>query len=55
MLEVLSPEYVKFAPARGISSTRVYLKHALKNTMLAVATVDSVQIGIMLAYTILKE
>ncbi|MFT5506871.1 MAG: peptide/nickel transport system permease protein [Gammaproteobacteria bacterium] len=55
MLEVLSSEYVKFARAKGLSSTRVYFKHALKNTMLPVITVGGVQIGIMVAYTILTE
>lgn len=55
MLEVLSTEYVKFARAKGLGSIAVYLKHALKNTMLPVITVGGVQIGIMVAYTILTE
>jgi len=55
MLEVLSSEYVKFARAKGLGSISVYLKHALKNTMLPVITVGGVQIGIMVAYTILTE
>jgi len=55
MLEVLSSEYVKFARAKGLGSGPVYLKHALKNTMLPVITVGGVQIGIMVAYTILTE
>ena len=55
MLEVLSSEYVKFARAKGLPSMPVYLKHALKNTMLPVITVGGVQIGIMVAYTILTE
>jgi peptide/nickel transport system permease protein len=55
MLEVLSSEYVKFARAKGLPPAPVYLKHALKNTMLPVITVGGVQIGIMVAYTILTE
>jgi peptide/nickel transport system permease protein len=55
MLEVLSSEYVKFARAKGLPPMPVYLKHALKNTMLPVITVGGVQIGIMVAYTILTE
>jgi len=55
MLEVLSSEYVKFARAKGLGPIPVYLKHALKNTMLPVITVGGVQIGIMVAYTILTE
>lgn len=55
MLEELSSEYVKFARAKGLSQYKVYFKHALKNTMLPVITVGGVQIGIMVAYTILTE
>ena len=55
MLEVLSSEYVKFARAKGLGPFPVYMKHALKNTMLPVITVGGVQIGIMVAYTILTE
>lgn len=55
MLEVLQSEYVKFAWAKGISPMRVYFVHALKNTMLPVITVGGVQIGTMVAYTILTE
>jgi len=55
MLEVLSSEYVKFARAKGLGPAPVYLKHALKNTMLPVISVGGVQIGIMVAYTILTE
>jgi len=55
MLEELSSEYVKFARAKGLSAMKVYFKHALKNTMLPVITVGGVQIGIMVAYTILTE
>lgn len=55
MLEVLQSEYVKFARAKGISMRRVYFLHALKNTMLPVITVGGVQIGTLVAYTILTE
>ncbi|GGX79062.1 peptide ABC transporter permease [Litchfieldella qijiaojingensis] len=55
MLEVLQSEYVKFARAKGISPWRIYFVHALKNTMLPVITVGGVQIGTMVAYTILTE
>lgn len=55
MMEVLQSEYVKFAWAKGISPRRIYFLHALKNTMLPVITVGGVQIGTMVAYTILTE
>jgi peptide/nickel transport system permease protein len=55
MLEVLSSEYVKFAWAKGLDKKKVWYQHALKNTMLPVITVGGVQIGTMVAYTILTE
>jgi len=55
MMEVLESEYVKFAWAKGISPFRIYFLHAFKNTMLPVITVGGVQIGTMVAYTILTE
>ncbi|MFD2231022.1 ABC transporter permease [Alkalimarinus sediminis] len=55
MMEVLQSEYVKYAWAKGISPFRIYFVHAFKNTMLPVITVGGVQIGTMVAYTILTE
>lgn len=55
MMEVLQSEYVKYARAKGISPGRIYFLHALKNTLLPVITVGGVQIGTMVAYTILTE
>lgn len=55
MLEVLQSDYVKFARAKGIPLRRIYFLHALKNTMLPVITMGGVQIGTLVAYTILTE
>ncbi|MGI9296464.1 MAG: ABC transporter permease [Gammaproteobacteria bacterium] len=55
MLECLAAEYVRFARAKGAPPWRVYFVHSLKNTMLPVITVGGVQIGTLLAYTILTE
>ncbi len=55
MMEVLESEYVKYAKAKGIHPGRIYFVHALKNTLLPVITVGGVQIGTMVAYTILTE
>ena len=55
MVEVLQTEYVKFAHAKGLNPTRVLMVHAFKNTLLPVITVGGVQLGIMIAYTILTE
>ena len=55
MMEVLESEYIKFAWAKGLKKRRIWLLHAFKNTLLPVITVGGVQIGIMVAYTILTE
>ncbi len=55
MLEVLGSEYIKFCKAKGLALNKIYYQHALKNTMLPVLTVGGVQIGTMVAYTILTE
>ena len=55
MMEVLRTEYVRFAWAKGLSRRRVWFLHAFKNTLLPVITVGGVQIGTLIAYTILTE
>lgn len=55
MMEVLESEYVRFAWAKGLGRRRVWFLHAFKNTLLPVITVGGVQLGIMVAYTILTE
>ena len=55
MMEVLESEYVKFAWAKGLPRVRIWFVHAFKNTLLPVITVGGVQIGTMIAFTILTE
>ena len=55
MLEVLESDYIKFAWAKGLSRQRIWFLHALKNTLLPVITVGGVQIGTLIAFTILTE
>ena len=55
MMEVLETEYVKFAWAKGLYKKRIWLLHAFKNTLLPVITVGGVQLGILIAFTILTE
>ena len=55
MMEVLEQDYIKFAWAKGLKPYRVWLVHAFKNTLLPVITVGGVQLGIMIAFTILTE
>ena len=55
MMDVLESEYIKFAWAKCLKKWRIWIVHAFKNTLLPVITVGGVQIGIMIAYTILTE
>lgn len=55
MMEALGQEYIRFAKAKGLTDAQIRYRHALKNTMLPVITVGGVQLGTMLAYTILTE
>ena len=55
MMEVLHSEYIKFAWAKGLPRRRIWFLHAFKNTLLPVITVGGVQIGTMIAFTILTE
>ena len=55
LMEVLQTEYVKFAWAKGLPRMRIWFVHAFKNTLLPVITVGGVQIGTMIAFTILTE
>ena len=55
MLEVLRTDYIKFARARGISIYRIYFKHAIKNAMLPVITITGLQLGGIIAFSIVTE
>ncbi|PLX67451.1 MAG: ABC transporter permease [Denitrovibrio sp.] len=55
MMEILESEYVKYAWAKGLTRKRIWFVHAFKNTLLPVITVGGVQLGILIAFTILTE
>ena len=55
MLEVLRSDYVKFARARGLSRRAINFGHALKNTLVPVITIVGLQIGGIIAFSIVTE
>ena len=55
MLEVLRTDYIKFSRARGLKNRRIYFGHALKNTLVPVITITGLQIGSLLAFSIITE
>jgi peptide/nickel transport system permease protein len=55
MLEVLRTDYIKFARARGLSNRAVHFGHALKNTLVPVITITGLQLGAIIAFSIITE
>lgn len=55
MIEVLSEQYVLAARARGVSTARVLVVHALRNALLPVLTVGAAQLGAVLSGTVITE
>jgi peptide/nickel transport system permease protein len=55
MLEVLRADYIRFARARGLTARVVYLRHALKNTLIPVLTILGLQFGSLIAFSIITE
>ena len=55
MLEVLRTDYIKFSKARGLKNRSIYFGHALKNTLVPVITITGLQIGSLLAFSIITE
>ena len=55
MIEQLNSDYIRTATAKGIPRRRVVVNHALKNALIPVITVTSVQIGAMLIGAVLVE
>ena len=55
LLEVLKNNYISTARAKGLSEWGVTLKHALGNALIPVTTIIGVQLGNLLAGTIIVE
>jgi peptide/nickel transport system permease protein len=55
VLEVLREEYVKTARAKGVSELVVLFRHALRNAMIPILTVAGVQLGQLMAGSIILE
>jgi peptide/nickel transport system permease protein len=55
MLEALRSDYVKFARARGLPDRVVNFGHALRNTLIPVLTISGLQLGSLIAFSIITE
>ena len=55
MLEVLRSDYIRFARARGLSRRAITFGHALRNTLVPVITIVGLQLGGVIAFSIVTE
>jgi peptide/nickel transport system permease protein len=55
MLDELGHDYVRTARAKGASHLRVWVVHALRNALLPLVAVGGLQVGTLIAYTLLTE
>jgi peptide/nickel transport system permease protein len=55
MLEVLQADFIKFARARGLPDRLIHFRHALKNTLVPVITITGLQLGSIIAFSIITE
>ena len=55
MLEVMRQDYIRTAKAKGQTYWMVILRHALKNAMIPIVTVIGLQLGVLLAGSIVTE
>jgi peptide/nickel transport system permease protein len=55
LLEVLGEDYIRTARAKGLSERRVILRHALRAALLPIITIVGLQMGGLLAGTVITE
>jgi peptide/nickel transport system permease protein len=55
MLEALEQDYIRTARAKGLANSAVIIRHALRNSLLAVVTLLGLQVGSILSGAIVVE
>ncbi|MDQ2710655.1 MAG: ABC transporter permease [Acidobacteriota bacterium] len=55
MLEILDQDYMRTARAKGLSNTRVYLKHGLKNALTPIVTIVGMNLAGLLGGAVITE
>ncbi len=55
MLEALQEDYVRTAWAKGLSAHVIIFKHALRNVLIPVVTIAGLQMGELIAFSIVTE
>ncbi|MGA7673221.1 MAG: nickel ABC transporter permease [Nitrolancea sp.] len=55
MLDVLHADYVRTARAKGLTESKILMRHALKNALIPVTTLAGLQIGFLLGGAVIVE
>ena len=55
LLEVMREDYIRTARAKGLMESRVVLLHAMKNSLLPVITLSTLQLGTLVGGTVVTE
>jgi ABC-type dipeptide/oligopeptide/nickel transport system permease component len=55
MIDALAADYIRTARAKGLSRTKIILKHALRNAAMPVVSIAAVQLGLMLGGSVVVE
>ncbi len=55
MLSTLDQDYVRTARSKGLSNSRVILRHALRNALIPVVTLGALEMGTLLSGAVLTE
>ncbi|MET0773565.1 MAG: ABC transporter permease [Candidatus Limnocylindrales bacterium] len=55
MIEVLASDYIEAARAKGLPERTILIKHGLRNALIPVLTVISLQVGFLVVGTVLVE
>jgi peptide/nickel transport system permease protein len=55
LLEVMEDDYIRTARAKGLSPSKVILRHALKNSLLPVITMMAIQVSGLLSGAVITE
>lgn len=55
MLEALRSDYVRTARAKGLTESRVIVRHALRNSLLTVVTLLGLEMGVLISGSVVTE
>jgi len=55
VLEVLNEDYIRTAKAKGLSSRKILIKHALRNAAVPIVTIIGIALGILISGVVVTE